>query len=77
MSKFITLPNGDAILAEAIRAIRLGNPRLESKELNLCELKPRVTIDFLIGSHNRCIVLNCGTIEQRDELAENLKAQLQ
>lgn len=74
-TKFIELPSGDSLHPETIRAIRLGDPRPTS-DVYVTELKPRVIIDYLVGKIGNSIVVNCETIEDRNDLATYLKAQI-
>lgn len=76
MSNFIKLPNGDSLHKDSIRAIRLGDPRPKGEGSWESELKPRVIIDFVIGTHGNCIVVNCDSVEERDKLAAKLELSL-
>lgn len=71
----IKLPNGDSIRSSAIVAVRLGDKR-EAYDLHKYELKPRVIVDFLVGEHGNCIVLDCETDEERNALAASITEQL-
>jgi len=75
--KFIDLPNGDSLHSESIRAIRLGDPQQLNEVSYRSELKPRVIVDFVVGDHGNSVVLDCESVEARDLLASELKAQLQ
>jgi hypothetical protein len=76
MSNFIKLPNGDSLHKDSIRAIRLGDPQPKGENTWECELKPRVIIDFIVGEHGNCIVINCDSVKERDELAAKLELSL-
>jgi hypothetical protein len=79
--KFVVLPNGNAIRADWIGAIRLGDA---SDADYLAEpIKPRVIVDF--GSTvrpNGASQINCTIVyfddnEARDEYARTLRAEIE
>lgn len=76
MSKFIELPNGDTIRAESIIAIRMGDHLTMGKMLWECELAPRIIVYFAAGTVVLNSELKCKTVEERDKLAEEIKARL-
>ena len=76
MSKFIELPNGESLHSETIKAIRFGDPQSSHDIPYRSEEKPRVIVDFVVGDHYNCIVLDCDTVEQRDKLAADLKDEV-
>ena len=70
MSKFIELPDGGLVTSESIVAIRCCGPRPDAN------LKPQIIVDYVVGTCSRSIILDCKTIEDRNQLVTNLKSQI-
>ena len=81
MTKFINLPNGDAIRADVIFAVRLGDA-IDATN-NTRGFPPRVIVDFgkydtgMGFMHANCVVCDCQTDEERDALAATIRKKLE
>jgi hypothetical protein len=72
-NQIIDLPDGSAVNASSIVAIRVSNgyPSVDGRPA----LKPRVNIDFVVGKDSKSIVIDCRTDAERDTVADECKAR--
>ena len=80
--KFVVLPNGNAIRADWIGAIRLGDA--SDAEYLTSPIKPRVIVDFssISPTLHRQTQINCTIVyfddnAARDEYARTLRAEIE
>ncbi len=68
----LKLINGDVIRADTVTAIRKGDARAKGPNDWEYELKPRVIVDFTCGDHGNCVVIDCESDKERDDIVAEL-----
>jgi len=77
-ANLVLLPNGESINPATVKTIRKGDPQ-EAKPNFQSKQVARVIIDFVLleksdltGGHSNCIIIDCKTIEERDQMAKDI-----